>query len=192
MRLYEAFLEDLSVSLLSPREWESVLAHADPLPGPHLLDRFAPGWAFAPQGEGNLGDRLSRIFGQAREEGIDRTVVAGSDAPALSPRDIRNAFVALEEGGVVFAPSPDGGYALIGVSSGVDSSALFGGVRWSTDQALADTLREVRSLGIEAKLLDGVADIDVLADLAPLRSRLELEPRLAPATLRALRDWERG
>jgi uncharacterized protein len=188
-RLYEAFLEDLSVAVVRPGDWESVLAHGDVEAGPELRRVFAGSWRLRSQGLGDLGERLERAFEAARTEGMERTVIVGSDAPTLRPADIERAFERLaKRPGAVFSPSPDGGYALIGLSREVDPHGLFEKVRWSTSDALADTESSAAERGISVTRLDPVPDVDTRADIAPLRERLEAEGTMAPATLRILRE----
>ena len=189
VRLYEAFLEDLSGSVVRDGGWETVIAHGDAEAGPELRRVFARGWTFRAQGPGDLGARLERVFTDSRREGIERTVVVGSDAPTLGAVDVESAFASLaERPGAVFSPSPDGGYALIGLSRDVDPLGLFALVRWSTGDALADTESSARARGITVTRLRPVPDVDTLDDIAPLRERLEADCDLAPATLRVLRD----
>ena len=64
--LYEAFLSDLAASLTAPGRWDAVLAHAEYDAGPTLLATFRPPWDLVPQGEGSLGERLTRAVVRAR------------------------------------------------------------------------------------------------------------------------------
>ena len=68
----------------------------------------------------------------------------------------------------VFGPAPDGGYWLVGLRRPNPLPAgLFDGVRWSTEHALADS---VRSLGTaRVAYVDELADVDTQADLAMTR-----------------------
>lgn len=166
-RLYRAMLEDLAGQLPSPAEWQAVLAHDGADPGPVLGRLFGEGWLLGPQGEGDLGERLVRALGRTAAEGARATVVAGSDAPSLSAHRVREAFRALGEGEprVVLAPSPDGGYSLLGATREVRASALLGDVRWSTSGALEDTVAAARGLGVPVVLLDEAPDVDTGEDL---------------------------
>jgi uncharacterized protein len=181
--LYGAFLDDLARALAGPLGWEAVVAHAEPAPGPGLRSRFGGGWAFEPQGEGSLGDRMAGAILRARRAGRAYAVIAGSDAPTLSASDVSAAFRGLRSGaGVVASPAPDGGYSLVGTRTDADPFALFRGVRWSTEYALSDTLAAAEGIGLEALLLPGVPDVDVLADLDRLAGLLREQPERAPAT----------
>src|SRR2546426_11445166 len=83
VRLYEAFLADLSRALPSP-EWEAVLAAAEEPLGSRLAAAFAGAWRFTFQGEGTLGDRLTRVVRDSFLAGAEACAVVGSDAPTLS------------------------------------------------------------------------------------------------------------
>ncbi len=183
-RLYEACLDDLSTALPAA-EWEARVAVE--APAPRLRELFSSGWTFGAQGEGALGDRLERAFSEAFREGCAFVVAAGSDAPTLRALDVRGAFAALEEGAdVVFAPSPDGGYALVGARCEVSPRTLFEGVRWSTPHALGDTRRSAEAAGARVALLPPVPDVDVAEDLDTLWATLEAHPEMAPKTREVL------
>jgi uncharacterized protein len=184
-RLYEAFLADLADELASSGEWESVLAYADGVAGPTLLGLFAPAWTLLPQGGGELGERLARAFADVPSGAC--VVVVGSDAPTLSRTDVRRAFLELEGGAeVVLAPSPDGGYSLVGMAGRARAGEVFGGVRWSTEHALTDTLEGARRCGLVTSVIDEVADVDTAEGLDALRALLAVRSGVAPRTRRAL------
>jgi len=181
--LYAAFLEDLSGALRGP--WEGVVAH-DGVAGPRLRAAFGDGWRFAPQGEGGLGERMARAAASALSDGAGRVVLAGSDAPTLTAREVEAAFDALVAADVVFAPSPDGGFSLVGLRPPADPAALFSGVAWSSALAFRETRGNAERAGLAVALLPAVPDVDVAGDLGPLLEALRKEPALAPATRRAL------
>ncbi|HKC25222.1 MAG TPA: TIGR04282 family arsenosugar biosynthesis glycosyltransferase [Thermoanaerobaculia bacterium] len=186
-RLYAAFLADLAAELAAPSgEWESVLAHTGEEAGTELARLFGRGFSFAPQGDGDLGARLVRAFDR-RGAAKALAVVVGSDAPTLSKADLARAFAALAAGSdVVLAPAPDGGYSLVGLGPRAEAGEVFAGVRWSTADALADTLANASRRGLVTTVMDGVPDVDVAEDLVSLRALLAKDPRLAPATRHAL------
>jgi glycosyltransferase A (GT-A) superfamily protein (DUF2064 family) len=92
-------------------------------------------------------------------------VLVGSDIPAMRPSHIARAFALLGRHDLVFGPASDGGFWLVGARrSRPLPRALFAKVRWSTAQALADTLATIPpdySVGI-ADTLDDVDDADDL------------------------------
>ncbi len=120
-----------------------------------------------PQGPGDLGRRMRRVL--ARD--LSRpSVIVGSDIPDIEPAHIARAFAALARDDAVFGPSPDGGYWLVGVRNIRLLPGLFGGVRWSSASALADTLGNIDGRRRVA-LIDTLADIDDGAALARWRAR---------------------
>ncbi len=114
------------------------------------------GIAIAEQGEGDLGERLTRIAAPA--------IVIGSDAPGLTPDLLREARDLLEEFEVVIGPATDGGYYLIGFSQPIPFA--FESIPWSTPTVLSETLERLAAQGIEPALLPVLTDVDTPEDLA--------------------------
>lgn len=91
-----------------------------------------------PQGPGDLGQKLARIIAALPPGPV---VILGADTPDVSRGDVADAFAALGSHAAVFGPARDGGYWLIGLRRRLRPFVPFSGVRWSTEHALADTLR---------------------------------------------------
>ena len=76
---------------------------------------------------------------------------------ASAPGNIAEAFGLLGHCELVFGPPGDGGFWLVGARRSPRLPPLFGPVRWSTRQALADTLANLPrrvSVGFAARLDD--------------------------------------
>ena len=117
------------------------------------------------QGDGDLGERLSRFFRSAADG--DRVVVIGSDSPSLPAKHVEQAFALLEQCNVVIGPATDGGYYLLGCRGWFPE--LFDGIAWSGPTVLRETVDRVRGrLG----LLPPWYDIDALADVHLLRGHI--------------------
>ncbi|TDH58183.1 glycosyltransferase [Dankookia rubra] len=119
--------------------------------------RASPGLPMRGQGGGDLGQRMGRALGRHR-----RAVLVGCDIPGLGRADVAAAFRALGRADAVFGPAEDGGYWLVGLGPR-RPPALFAGVRWSTEHALADTL--ANCAGRRVALLRRLRDVDTAADL---------------------------
>jgi rSAM/selenodomain-associated transferase 1 len=112
-----------------------------------------------PQGPGDLGARMQRLFTDARPGPV---IIIGTDVPAITSNRIAHAFDALGDSDVVLGPAVDGGYWLIGMRRVPRVRRPFQSVRWSTRHALTDTLANLGNAHIE--LLDTLADVDTEAD----------------------------
>ena len=143
------------------RRWRTVLAVSPGREG--LASRFWPAhlprW---PQGPGDLGDRMGRAL-RAMPPGP--VIIIGADIPGLTTRHVAEGFRLLGRHDAVLGPAPDGGYWMIGLRRGGRAvpAGLFRGVRWSSPDALADTVASLAPLdvGFAATL----RDIDEAADL---------------------------
>ena len=118
--------------------------------------RWPRGLPILAQGKGDLGARMARAIAAIPQGPV---VLVGSDIPGIRPPHIARAFRALASGGVVFGPSEDGGYWLIGIRDRALLRGLFRGVRWSTKHALADTIANLPP-GRDYALADTLSDVD--------------------------------
>ena len=141
--------------------WELVLAVSPDREG--MTSRIWPGHLpRLPQGRGDLGDRMGRLF---RSLPPGPVCVIGADVPGVGRVQIARAFAALAGQDAVFGPAPDGGYWLVGMSRiGAVPAGLFADVRWSSEYALADTLRAFDPGRVA--FADTLRDVDTAADLA--------------------------
>lgn len=114
-----------------------------------------------PQGHGDLGDRMARIF---RSLPAGPVAIVGADIPAISKEAIAEAFDALGGHDATFGPAPDGGYWLIGFKrTRAIPASLFEGVRWSSEHALSDTCASIPDLSVG--LIRTLRDVDEVGDL---------------------------
>ena len=130
-----------------------------------------PDWRVLPQGEGDLGDRLRRVFARLFDEGHGRVVVVGSDSPTLPPALVSRALEALRERDVALGPCLDGGYYLLGLAAPVDG--LFEDIPWGTPDVFARTLEGVRESGRSLALLPPWYDVDTIAELRMMKAHLD-------------------
>lgn len=141
--------------------WRLWLAVAPDRP----LDWVRTGTAL-PQGPGDLGERLTRVI---RSLPPGPVVILGSDTPTVTRADVAAAFRALMSNRAVFGPATDGGYWLIGLRRGPGEPLPFEGVRWSTADALSDTLANLE--GSAVAFLREQEDVDDGLALKRYRAR---------------------
>ena len=94
-------------------------------------------WQIKYQSKGHLGERMADAMSRVSN---GPRILIGSDIPNVKYEYIRLAFKELGKSKVVFGPSNDGGYWLIGVAGGQKLPKIKD-VRWSTQYALTDTIR---------------------------------------------------
>ncbi len=127
-----------------------------------------------PQVEGDIGARLTHAL-------RDGGVAIGTDAPTLPAALLREAHGSTAD--VVIAPAFDGGYVLVGVEAGVDVTALFADIPWSSPDTYASQVERTRNLELSLRTLPFWYDIDSPADLAFIAGHLPTLPAsVAPRT----------
>jgi glycosyltransferase A (GT-A) superfamily protein (DUF2064 family) len=93
--------------------------------------------------------------------------IVGSDIPDANADDLRAAFRTLGRCDAAFGPAEDGGYWLVALGPRRPAQP-FDKARWSTEHALADTLRNFR--GRRVARIRMLRDVDTACDL-PMHSR---------------------
>lgn len=139
------------------------------------------GFALREQVGDTLGERMAHALNSALAAG-DRAVLIGADCPTLAREHLVEAVEALATHDAVFAPTADGGYALVGLARALDG---FDGIRWSTPTVMADTRARLVASRARWHELSVLADVDTPADLTrwlardpDAASRLQLADRL--------------
>ncbi|MEY4064777.1 MAG: hypothetical protein RIR26_985 [Pseudomonadota bacterium] len=123
------------------------------------------------QGDGDLGERLTRAAKRVIDEGFS-PIFVGTDCPDLNRQQMKMAAKQLSENDAVMIPSEDGGYVLLGISK--FSSEVFFEVPWSTEVVARETLKRVHDLGWTLSCLPPLRDIDEPKDLEALPSEWRL------------------
>ncbi len=140
--------------------WQVVLAVAPDVAG--LRSRVWPAdLPRRPQGRGDLGARMARMLRAA--DGAPACVI-GADIPGVTRARVAEAFAALGDHDAVFGPAPDGGYWLVGLKHPAKQPLGFmKGVRWSSEDALADTIATLPDYRIAR--IATLQDVDTVDDM---------------------------
>ncbi|MCG8649777.1 MAG: TIGR04282 family arsenosugar biosynthesis glycosyltransferase [Pirellulales bacterium] len=154
-------------------------------------------WSLVPQGEGDLGDRMSRWFRrnlaakdpQANQDAMSElspayhgAVLIGADCPTLSPHTIASAATLLEENDLVLGPAVDGGYYLIGLRRPWRNSmtSLFENMPWSKPAVFEITRLRAQQAGLTLQELPLAEDVDTITELEHLLQQLNGEDDSSP------------
>jgi uncharacterized protein len=159
IRFFRATAAAVIGRLARDPRFETIISVA---PDARVMTRGLPsGVRRQPQGHGDLGARMQRIFDQAPPGPV---IIVGTDIPGIRADHIARAFQQLGRHDAVFGAADDGGYWLVGLKRNPRMLRPFANVRWSTAETLADTERNLRgsTIGRAATL----SDVDSAADLA--------------------------
>ena len=114
----------------------------------------------------DLGQRMHHTFVSLFTKGYERVLLVGTDVPTLPLSVYQDALTLLDKSDVVLGPALDGGYYLIGLKKPAEQ--LFTQVPWSTDQVLAVTQQNAKTLGLSVSLTTAWRDVDTIEDLQAL------------------------
>ncbi len=123
----------------------------------------AEGYRFVQEGS-TLGERMTHAFCKVFSMGAEKAVLVGSDIPHIQPGHFSHAFQALEDGDLVFGPTVDGGYYLVGMNS-LHKEIFSDDLKWGNLSVLEATCRIANERGLAVSLIEKQRDIDTVADL---------------------------
>jgi hypothetical protein len=172
--LYRCFLLDKIAQARGVAGAERVLAYA-PAQAAVVFEALAPGFTLLAQRGADLTARLVAVCAELFRSGCDAAILIDSDTPTLPTERLDRAVAVMSDGGhdLVFGPSEDGGYYLIGLRR--PHPELFEGMRWSTPTVLEETLRRAHALGLSSTRLSAWYDVDTAADLVRLQAEIAVE-----------------
>lgn len=120
------------------------------------------GWRRRYQVQGDLGNRMARIFSRCQRES-DYTIIVGSDLANINKQMIYQCIDRLTAGNdLVLGATEDGGYGLIAMSR--LHSGVFRKIPWSTDRVLQVTMSRARQMKLKTAIIDGLWDVDTYKD----------------------------
>lgn len=114
------------------------------------------------QSGNDLGERMSAAL-KTMLRRYKRIIIIGTDAPALDIDTIDAVVAELGHRDIVLVPAEDGGYVLLGASK--FHQDLLDDVPWGTERVLANTVCNIKRLGLDYSLLGQCWDVDRPEDL---------------------------
>lgn len=131
-----------------------------------LWSEFKTVW----QGNGDLGDRLQKVFESEYVDG-SHIYFMGGDCPQFECDDIKAVDKHLSEANFSLSPSEDGGYWLFAANCRIKSS-----IWTSVEYSVQDTYKQFKSLLEKSgRVVEGrmYRDVDYSEDLLALKSSLD-------------------
>ncbi len=180
--LYRGFLRDLAARFRTlPHRFGWYVTPPDAWPDfERIVGHFAH---VLVQPEGDLAARQSAFFARASARGEPRAILLAADSPQVPVVTIADAFERLDRSDVVFGPTLDGGYYLVGMRG---FHPIIDGVPMGTATVYRDILARCRERGLRVEEVASEFDIDTVDDLAHLRPLLTQRADLG-ATAEAMR-----
>ncbi len=175
--LYKAFLQDLAARFAGapfgcgwyvtpPDAWPEIAPLVAPCGESRVLF----------QGEGDWTKRQRELFYGAAERGEDKVVLTASDSPHLAVEVVARAFGELDRHDLVFGPTYDGGYYLIGMRGYHD---LLHDVEMGTHTVMDEISARAERDGLSVGSVEATFDVDEIEDLKHLRRLVATRPDLA-------------
>lgn len=124
---------------------------------------------YYPQCSGSLTERLTDACIAAFKRGYSRVFCIGGDCPQLDLAHFEQAIAELKTvNDVVFGPTEDGGYYLVGMSA--PHVKLFEDIPWSSENTLKASLTQAKRLDLKVHQLDTLYDVDTIHELERARA----------------------
>lgn len=145
-------------------------AQNNPKLPPQLTPKFQPPKEFTqiPQGQGDLGERMTRIWQQAPQT---PTIFLGTDSPDIPYETLTQITKALTTHDLAIGPVPDGGYYTLAVRE--YHPILLQNITWGTQHVFSQTKLAAKSQNLSVNVLPSWYDIDDIDDLKLLINRIK-------------------
>ena len=165
-QLFEALLLD-TIDLVSSINGIDLAVAVTPPESSGYFERNTPsGTILLPVTCLDIGDCLRQVFIELFERGYSKVLAFNSDGPSLPKEYIHEAISLLDENDVVYGPSTDGGYYLVGLNQLYP--AIFSDIQWSTSQVMEQSLAKAEKENLRVSLLPIWYDVDTETDLERL------------------------
>ncbi|MGH1460807.1 MAG: DUF2064 domain-containing protein [Neptuniibacter sp.] len=126
------------------------------------------------QPEGNLGDRINAVDRALRDQGHNKIVIIGTDAPVLSQSYFCEVISTLGEADIVMSSASDGGVTIMAASQPWPSMT---DLPWSTELLNERLFDRCVSEGLKVSYIQSSYDIDHEQDLHKLLIDLKNDVR---------------
>ena len=167
---FEALLDDTIDLASSIKGIDLAVAVTPPESVVYFKGKTPPGTILIPVTCADIGDCLIQVFEELFRLGYTKVLAFNSDGPSTPREYIHRAVDLFDEKDVLFGPSEDGGYYLVGLKKLYPE--IFRDIEWSTSQVLAQSLAKVEREGLRVALLPEWYDVDTPSDVKRLREEV--------------------
>ena len=135
-----------------------------------LVECFGKEAFYRIQSGKSLGDRMYQAIEEVLKKDYEECILIGTDIPEIHKNDLEQAFRVLEERDVVFGPTKDGGYYLVGMKKPIKE--VFSIKSYGHGSVLEDTLKGLQELSVTAGCVRTLSDMDTPEDLKNFRKEI--------------------
>lgn len=130
----------------------------------NLIDDFKKSYDYEiiSQVDGDVGIKMNGAIKEVLAMGYDKVVLVGSDIKDFDKKIFEDAFEALDNNDVVYSPTEDGGYSLIGMKKA--HPELFTNLKYSHENVSKNLSDLIEDNKLSAKVLRKTSDIDIDLD----------------------------
>lgn len=128
--------------------------------------------SYRPQNGEELGERMYNSIKEVLSIGYESCVLIGSDIPQIKEEDLFEALKKLEASDVVFGPTIDYGYYLVGMKK--PHKEIFMNQIYGYGSVLRNTIEAAKSSKLTYSLIKPHLDIDEPEDLLDYREKVRL------------------
>ncbi len=170
--IHKSFLKDiLETASHMIKDTDIFLSYGDEGPVDILNGIVQQAVSIFPQEGKDLGEKMANIFEKLFQRGYEKVVLMGSDIPEVSLEDLKYSFDILDSSDVVFGPTYDGGYYLVGMKKPCD--IIFrSDIKWGTPLVFQKSIKFLKNMEIEVGLIRPRNDIDTENDLKNFWNRV--------------------
>ncbi len=141
------------------------------------LQKIFGGEVFYEKQQGSdLGEKMENALEAVLEKGYESCVLIGTDVPEISNGELVAAFTKLNNADVVFGPTLDGGYYLVGMKS--LQKSVFHNQSYGHNSVLENTLAALEEDKLKVDFVKELSDIDTKEDIYIFRNRITMSKAL--------------
>ena len=167
-KLHESFLKDIGKEV-SKVNGDIFVAYTPNDKENKLFEILGENKEYFPQYGDNIGNKMYNALEYIFEKNYDSFLLIGTDIPEIRKDHFEKAFKLLEESSIVFGPSKDGGYYLVGMKK--PEKSVFNIDNYGHGNVLSNTVKSLENLGLKIGFIEELNDIDTPSDLRKLKDR---------------------
>ncbi len=168
-RLHTCFLKDIAKEC-EKTEADLYVYYTPEGKGKALKEIFGGDAKYHKQEGKNLGERMYGAIESTLALGYEKCVLIGTDIPEIKKTDLQSAFQLLEQKDMVFGPTVDGGYYLIGMKE--PHAVAFEKQSYGHGSVLECTSAQIEKANLSVGYVRKLEDMDTREDLVHFRARM--------------------